>query len=120
MAAANAVIQNNTDRLGKNLRTDAEAGEKIRFFAAYNDIAEADFIVNEIKELKRENWQLNQIALLYRSNAQSRVLEQALFQASHLVQNLRWFALLRTLGSQTCAGLFTLAINPNDDMLCYA
>ena len=115
LAAANAVIQNNTDRLGKNLRTDAEAGEKIRFFAAYNDIAEADFIVNEIKELKRENWQLNQIALLYRSNAQSRVLEQALFQAAisyKIYGGLRFYERLEV---KHALAYLRLAINPNDD-----
>lgn len=81
LQAANSVIQNNVQRLGKNLRTDAPDGDKIRWFVAFNEHLEAEFLVNEIKFLQREHYSLNEIAVLYRSNAQSRVLEQALFQA---------------------------------------
>ena len=81
LQAANAVIAHNTDRLGKNLHTEAEAGDKIRFFSAFNDLEEAKWMVDEIKSLHGEGHALQQIALLYRGNAQSRVLEQQLFQS---------------------------------------
>ena len=79
LAAANALIKNNRERLGKNLWTDAGAGEPIRAFEGYSDLDEARFIVEEIRELVREGVLPTQCALLYRSNAQSRVLEHELF-----------------------------------------
>lgn len=81
LAAANAVIAHNSERLGKNLRTKAENGEKIRFYCAPSDSMEAEFIVSEIQALAKTGCPLNQAAILYRSNAQSRILEQALFHA---------------------------------------
>jgi DNA helicase-2/ATP-dependent DNA helicase PcrA len=79
LAAANALIKNNRERLGKNLWTDAGAGEPIRAFEAYSDLDEARFVIDEIRELVREGKSPTQIAILYRSNAQSRVLEHELF-----------------------------------------
>jgi DNA helicase-2/ATP-dependent DNA helicase PcrA len=79
--AANAIIKNNTARLGKNLWTEAGSGEPIRVFEAYSDGDEARWIVEEIKALVRDGYTRAEIALLYRSNAQSRVLEHALFSA---------------------------------------
>jgi len=79
--AANALISNNQGRLGKNLWTDAGKGEPIRVYEADTDFGEAAFIVEEVRTLKSEGLALTDIALLYRSNAQSRVLEQAIFNA---------------------------------------
>jgi len=79
--AANALIQNNRNRLGKNLWTSESGGEKLRVYEAATDVDEAAFIVEEILQLKREGVNLKEIALLYRSNAQSRVLEHALVSA---------------------------------------
>ncbi len=90
--AANALISNNKNRLGKNLWTDANKGEQIRVFEApelrdprgdriTGDVQEASFIVDEIQQIKRQGIRLSEIALLYRSNAQSRVLEHALVSA---------------------------------------
>ena len=115
LAAANALIKNNRERLGKNLWTDAGAGEPIRAFEAYSDIDEARFVVDEIRELVREGVSPTQMAILYRSNAQSRVLEHELFAKSvpyKVYGGLRFFerqeikhalAYLRLLG------------NPDDD-----
>jgi DNA helicase-2/ATP-dependent DNA helicase PcrA len=83
LTAANELIARNRERLGKNLWTDAGAGEPIRVFEGYGDQDEAGFIVDEVKALHREGSALSDIALLYRSNAQSRVLEHALF-SSHI------------------------------------
>ena len=79
LAAANALIKNNRERLGKNLWTDAGDGEPIRAFEGYSDLDEARFIVEEIRELVREGVAADPVRLLYRSNAQSRVLEHELF-----------------------------------------
>ncbi|GAB7562128.1 UvrD-helicase domain-containing protein [Methylobacillus methanolivorans] len=80
--AANAIIMHNRNRLGKNLWTSAGKGEPIRIYEGYNDKDEATFIVDEIKALHKEGTELSQIALLYRSNAQSRILEHELFSAN--------------------------------------
>jgi DNA helicase II / ATP-dependent DNA helicase PcrA len=79
--AANALISNNRQRLGKNLWTAESGGEPLRVYEAPTDVEEAGFIVSEIQQLKSEGVTLKEIALLYRSNAQSRVLEHALVSA---------------------------------------
>jgi DNA helicase-2/ATP-dependent DNA helicase PcrA len=79
--AANALIEHNQHRLGKNLRTDAGAGEPLRVFEATSDFAEAQWFLEEAQALHRAGMPRSEIALLYRSNAQSRVLESALFNA---------------------------------------
>jgi DNA helicase-2/ATP-dependent DNA helicase PcrA len=79
--AANALISNNRNRLGKNLWTAESGGEQLRVSEAATDVDEARFIVEEIQQLNREGVRLTEIALLYRSNAQSRVLEHALVSA---------------------------------------
>ena len=80
--SANQLISHNTHRLGKNLRTDAGAGEPVRVFEATSDFAEAQWMVDEMKQLAREDMPKREMAVLYRSNAQSRVVETALFNAA--------------------------------------
>ncbi len=80
--AANALISNNTKRLGKNLWTSAGQGDPLRVFQGDSDADEARFIAEEVGALRREGMRLVDIAVLYRSNAQSRVLEHALFGAT--------------------------------------
>ncbi len=79
--AANELIAHNSQRLGKNLRTDAGAGEPLRVFEASSDFAEAQWFLDEAQQLHRGGVPRQEIALLYRSNAQSRVIESALFNA---------------------------------------
>jgi DNA helicase-2/ATP-dependent DNA helicase PcrA len=79
--SANQLISHNSNRLGKNLRTDAGAGEPVRVFEATSDFAEAQWMVDEMKQLAREDVPKSEMAVLYRSNAQSRVVETALFNA---------------------------------------
>ena len=81
LEAANVLIGNNRNRLGKNLWTAEGGGEQLRVYEAATDVDEAAFIVDEIRQLKSEGVNLKEIALLYRSNAQSRVLEHALVSA---------------------------------------
>ncbi|MBR7782380.1 UvrD-helicase domain-containing protein [Undibacterium luofuense] len=80
--SANILIANNSKRLGKNLRTDAGQGEQVRVMEASSDIQEANWILDEVRSLVREGSPYNEIAVLYRSNAQSRVIEHALFSAN--------------------------------------
>ena len=79
--AANAIIRNNGNRLGKNLWTEQGEGEPIRVFEALSDIDEARWIVEEIQALLRDGAARGDIAVLYRANAQSRVLEHQLFSS---------------------------------------
>jgi DNA helicase-2/ATP-dependent DNA helicase PcrA len=80
--SANQLIAHNTNRLGKNLRTDAGHGEQIRVYEASSDLQEAQWLIEEMKSLINEGWLRSEIAVLYRSNAQSRVIEHALFTAA--------------------------------------
>jgi DNA helicase II / ATP-dependent DNA helicase PcrA len=121
--AANAVISHNKDRLGKNLWTDAGKGEAIRIYPASTDGDEAEFVLEEVRALHREGMNLNDMALLYRSNAQSRILEHALFRAGigyRVYGGLRFFerqeikhalAYLRLAGNPEDDGAFTRAVN---------
>lgn len=77
--AANALISNNRNRLGKNLWTSAGKGEPLRVFEGESDNDEARWLVEEVQALAREGTRLTHVAVLYRSNAQSRVIEHALF-----------------------------------------
>ncbi|MDR3158310.1 MAG: UvrD-helicase domain-containing protein [Zoogloeaceae bacterium] len=79
LAAANALIQHNRERLGKELWTDAGEGEPIRVYEAMGDQDEAGFVADETRALVEEGAHRGQIAVLYRSNAQSRVLEHEFF-----------------------------------------
>jgi len=78
--AANQLISNNNNRLGKKLWTDDKAGDKISIYTAFNEIDEARFIAGRIKQWRDDGGKLDGVAILYRSNAQSRLLEEALLQ----------------------------------------
>ncbi|HEX7030825.1 MAG TPA: DNA helicase II [Gammaproteobacteria bacterium] len=81
LKAANAVIANNRDRMGKNLWTSDEEGDPIRLYAAYNEQDEAQFVVERVRQWVNEGGQRSDCAVLYRSNAQSRIFEEALIHA---------------------------------------
>src|SRR3954470_1829008 len=121
--AANALIRNNQTRLGKNLWTAQGSGEPLRLYEAMTDLEEAAYILDEVKQLKHEGIELSNIALLYRSNAQSRVLEHALFNAGisyRVYGGLRFFerqeikhamAYLRLVGNPEDDGAFLRVVN---------
>jgi DNA helicase-2/ATP-dependent DNA helicase PcrA len=121
--AANALIANNSRRLGKNLWTDRGAGEPIRVYEAFTDSDEARWIVEEIQSLVRDGASRADIALLYRSNAQSRVLEHQLFSsgiAYRVYGGLRFFerqevkhalAYLRLIANSDDDTAFTRVVN---------
>ena len=79
--SANALISHNTGRLGKNLWTEQGEGEQIRVVEQPTDLLEAQWLVEEVRGLISDGRDRSQIAILYRSNAQSRVIEHALFSA---------------------------------------
>ncbi len=121
--AANALIGHNRRRLGKNLWTVESKGEPLRVFEAATDFEEAGYIVDEARALRAEGVALAQIAVLYRSNAQSRVIEHALFSAGvpyRVYGGLRFFerqevkhalAYLRLVASSADDGALTRIIN---------
>lgn len=78
LKAANAVIDNNEGRLGKNLWTDDGDGDPIHLYAAYNEIEEATYVASRIQQWVNHGSSHSDIAILYRSNAQSRVFESIL------------------------------------------
>ncbi len=79
--AANAVIANNSSRIGKNLWTEGADGDAIRLYCAYNERDEADFVVGRLRDWSDQGNLRAEAAVLYRSNAQSRVLEESLINA---------------------------------------
>jgi DNA helicase-2/ATP-dependent DNA helicase PcrA len=79
--AANALIANNSGRLGKNLWTSGSRGEPIKLYAAFNERDEAEFVLQRIKEWTSRGGNRRDIAILYRSNAQSRVFEEVFLSA---------------------------------------
>jgi DNA helicase-2/ATP-dependent DNA helicase PcrA len=121
--AANALIRHNQARLGKNLWTADGKGEPVRAYAAPSDIDEAAFVVDVVKSLVDEGVSLSEIAVLYRSNAQSRVLEHALFNAGmpyRVYGGMRFFeraevkhalAYLRLLAAPDDDGAFLRVVN---------
>ena len=113
--SANELISHNSKRLGKNLRTDQGPGEPVRVIESPSDFAEAQWMVDEMKQLVRDDFPRSEIAVLYRSNAQSRVIETALFNAAmpyKVYGGLRFFE--RAEIKHALAYLRILE-NPNDD-----
>lgn len=113
--AANELIARNSRRLGKNLRTEAGPGELVRVYEATSDYAEAQWFVEESQQLHRDGIARSDIALLYRSNAQSRVLESALFNAGipyKVYGGLRFFERAEV---KHALSYLRLIENPNDD-----
>jgi len=113
--AANALINHNSKRLGKELWTDAGDGEPLRLYEAGTDIDEAAFILQEARSLRSDGTSLSEIALLYRSNAQSRVLEHALFNAGlpyRVYGGLRFFERQEI---KHALAYLRLVANPDDD-----
>ena len=115
LEAANTIIKHNASRLGKNLWTDAGAGEPLRVYEAFSDLEEARWIVDEVRGLVSDGIARSQIALLYRSNAQSRVLEHALFSAAipyRVYGGLRFFERLEV---KHALAYLRLIANADDD-----
>ncbi|WP_457279987.1 UvrD-helicase domain-containing protein [Polaromonas sp. P5_D5] len=113
--SANELISHNSKRLGKNLRTEAGPGEPVRVYESTSDFAEAQWFVDEVKQLVRDGTERKEIALLYRSNAQSRVMETALFNAGvpyRVYGGLRFFERAEI---KHALAYLRLLENPHDD-----
>ncbi|MDI9234222.1 UvrD-helicase domain-containing protein [Limnohabitans lacus] len=114
--SANHLISHNKTRLGKTLRTDQGAGEPVRVVESASDFAEAQWLVDELRQLvKQDGFERKEVALLYRSNAQSRVLETALFNAGfpyRVYGGLRFFERAEI---KHALAYLRLMENPNDD-----
>jgi DNA helicase II / ATP-dependent DNA helicase PcrA len=113
--SANALISHNSHRLGKNLRTEQGPGEPVRVQESPTDFAEAQWLVEEMKQLVRDGVPRQEIAVLYRSNAQSRVVETALFNAAmpyRVYGGLRFFERAEI---KHALAYLRLLENPNDD-----
>ncbi len=78
--SANELISNNADRLGKNLWTNGEKGDPVGIYAAFNELDEAKFVASQIQDWTENGGKLDDCAVLYRSNSQSRVIEEALIR----------------------------------------
>lgn len=115
LAAANAIIDNNSDRIGKNLWTDSNKEEKIRLYEGYTEEDEAYFVIDEIKGLHNGGVDLADMAILYRSNAQSRVFEQHLYNRGisyKVYGGLRFFDRLEI---KRVLSYLRLIVNPYDN-----
>jgi DNA helicase-2/ATP-dependent DNA helicase PcrA len=113
--AANALITHNDSRMGKNLWTSGSAGEKILLFSAFNELEEARFVSDQIMKAINQGVNTDEIAVLYRSNAQSRVLEEALLRAGiayRIHGGLRFFDRAEV---KDALAYLRLLVNPGDD-----
>ena len=113
--AANHLIGNNTRRLGKRLWTDAGPGEKLRLFEGGSDGLEAAWVVDEVRDRVRNGVPLSRIAILYRSNAQSRILEHALFGAGIPYRVYGGQRFFERAEIKHALAYLRLAANPDDD-----
>src|ERR1700704_442402 len=115
LAAANALIAHNKKRLGKNLWTSAGHGEPVRVYEAQSDGYEANWLTEEVQALKRGGLRLADIGVLCRSNAQSRIIEHALFSSGtpyRVYGGLRFFERMEI---KHALAYLRLAANPDDD-----
>jgi DNA helicase-2/ATP-dependent DNA helicase PcrA len=115
LRAANGLIEKNAERMGKNLWTDAGDGEPIRAYTAFNDLDEADFVVARIREEGARGTPYVDIAILYRTSAQSRVLEERLVRAGipyRIYGGLRFFERMEI---KDALAWMRLIANPDDD-----
>jgi DNA helicase-2/ATP-dependent DNA helicase PcrA len=115
LAGANAVIANNSERLGKELWTDGEDGQPIQLYAAFNERDEASYVVEQIRNWVKDGGNRADTAILYRSNAQSRVIEEALLQANvpyRVYGGLRFFERAEI---KDVLSYLRLVANRNDD-----
>ena len=88
--------------MGKELWTDQKEGEPISVYSAYNEDDEARYIVGSIQNWVNQGRSLDEVAILYRSNAQSRVLEEAILREALPYKNLWWFKILRKSRNKKC------------------
>ena len=116
LAGANGVIKNNSDRREKNLWTASERGCPIQVYRARTDQDEAAWLVKNIEKLRDDGYELGEMAILYRMNALSRGVEQALLERSIPYQVIRGLAFYERLEVKDVLSMLRLAVNPRDSL----
>jgi len=114
--AANSVIKNNINKKDKNLWTDNEEGEKIKYVRTNDEKEEASFVTKTIKELKNDNVSLDDIAVLYRTNAQSRTIEEAFLNSNIPYRIVGAFAFYSRKEIKDLLAYLKLIYNTKDDV----
>ncbi|MGI9294077.1 MAG: 3'-5' exonuclease, partial [Pseudomonadales bacterium] len=115
LAAANALITNNVGRMGKNLWTAGEDGEQISLYAGFNELDEARYIVERIEEVLQQGNKRADVAVLYRSNAQSRVLEEGLLRQNIPYRVYGGQRFYDRLEIKNALAYMRLLVNPDSD-----
>ena len=113
--AANSVILNNNSRMGKNLWTEDKSGDLIKIYSANDEIDEANFVVENIESLVQNNFKRDEISILYRSNAQSRVFEEKLISKGIPYKIYGGFRFFERSEIKDVIAYMRLAVNHNDD-----
>lgn len=114
--AANSVIKNNVNRKDKNLWTDNEAGEKIKYIRANDEREESSYVTREINKLKSDGTSLDDIAVLYRTNAQSRTIEEAFLNSNIPYKIVGSFAFYSRKEIKDLLAYLKLIYNTKDDV----
>ncbi len=113
--AANSVILNNNSRMGKNLWTEGKSGDLIKIYSATDEIDEANFVVENIESLIQNNFKRDEISILYRSNAQSRLFEEKLISKGIPYKIYGGFRFFERSEIKDVIAYMRLAVNHNDD-----
>ncbi len=114
--AANSVIKHNKLRKDKNLWSNNEEGDKIKYIKTDDEKAEGDYVVKEIKKLKEAGTSYDDIAILYRTNAQSRAMEEALLKANIPYRIIGSFYFYNRKEIKDLLCYLRLINNPKDDV----
>ena len=116
LAAANCVIRNNEQRKSKNLWSTKEEGEKITYYRAYDERDEAHYVSKTIKKMLNDNYDASEIAVLYRTNAQSRVIEEELLKDNIPYRIVGGFSFYQRKEIKDLLAYLKLIYNPKDDI----
>ena len=116
VSAANSLIEKNQRQIRKEVFSEKERGEAIGVYQAYSDVEEGDIVINKIAELRRqENYAYSDFAILYRTNAQSRVFEEAMRKRSMPYRIYGGLSFYQRKEIKDVIAYFRLAVNPNDE-----
>lgn len=116
VSAANSLIEKNERQIRKAVFSEKERGEAIGVFQAYSDVEEADIVVNKIAEMRRKNsYEYADFAILYRTNAQSRVFEEALRKRAIPYKIYGGLSFYQRKEIKDAIAYFRLVVNPNDE-----
>lgn len=116
VAAANSLIEKNSEQIRKEVFSDKEKGDSIGVFGAYSDVEEGEIVANQIVRLRaREHYLYNDFAILYRTNAQSRIFEEALRKRSLPYRIYGGLSFYQRKEIKDVISYFRLAVNPHDE-----